>query len=212
MAVHDARLGIEDLQLAVLTILVNQLNGVIDDENARGATTDAAYQSLTGWGLGTVVAEHVAIDNFHPGHRPSMIDAPIDQYPSVAVMAYTTQQSPTNIGMDHQRDVSILLSIECLVKSDPEELDDYNVSDGEEIVERRIKRTAEAIHTVMAANRPLTGYVYDPNLEPTVTFGEVFARNDRNDGANYRFYWQGVRFQFTFIKTNKLYGVSIDQA
>lgn len=208
----DSRLGAEDVQFSVFSLLVENLNDAIDVENARqAARIDGPFETLTGRGLGTITAEHVDLANFHMGHRPSMIDAPSINYPSVTVMAYTTSPAPTNVGMDHQRDHSIVLAVECLVKSDPVPLDDDS-SDGEEVVERRVKRTGEAIAYVVAMNRDLDGYVFAPTQEPVVSWGEVFARDEVIDGTDERFFWQGVRLQYTYGKTSPIFNLNIDQA
>jgi hypothetical protein len=204
----DQRIGAEDLQFEIIRVLAENINDKLAVEETRGQALDATYEAVLHRGLVPVTLEHFELRNFHPGHRPSLIDAPVDQYPALAVMTYNVVGAPTNILSDESRDHNLLCSIECIVKSGPFDIDDgdegASKSDGEEVVDRRIKRTAEAIWAVMLQHQDLSGYSLPADVVPTITWGEVFARN--GDDGSQRYYWQGVRFQFTYSKTIPVFG------
>lgn len=208
----DARIGSEDLHWGIFQVLAANVNTVIATEETRGYVIDDAFETMTGRGLGRVSLERVDVaKNIHMGHRPSLIDAPADEYPSIAVMTYLSNQSPRNLGLDHAREAALTVSIECLVKAGPYDDDDRGISDGEEIVNRRVQRTAEAIQQVMLAKRELSGYELPDSTEPIISWGEVFAKADLSDDSAgpRRFYWQGVRLQYVYLKMKSLYGAGV---
>ena len=81
-----------------------------------------------------------------------------------------------------------------------------NGDDPEEQVDRRIKRTAEAIHKTMARHRDMNGEVVPTDRPPSVTWGDVFIRDAQvgKDSEIGRYFWQGVRFQYTYLSDSVL--------
>lgn len=208
---YDQRLGAEDLQWAVYKLLFNNLNAAIDAEAVRGQAIDAAYNTLTGRHLALVKLDRIPSLHFHMGHRPSLIESPPSEWPALTVMTYGANASPSGVGMDDADVTRLNISIECIVHSGPYDVDHNGMTlhdrdnDPEDVVERRIKRTAEAIHATIIAGRDLDGTPFFPgDNPPTTTWGEVFIRDGDAAGTDRkgRYYWQGVRFQYNYDKTS----------
>ena len=87
---YQIRLGAEDLQYLVFRSLFQNLNEYIDEEETRGQTLDDYFNQLTGRSLKKIKLERVHPNNFHLGHRPSLIEAPVDEWPAVAVMTFSS--------------------------------------------------------------------------------------------------------------------------
>lgn len=193
----DSRLGLEDLQLSIFTTIKANLLSYMADERARGVTIDAA---ATAAGVEYVSAGLEDFAKLHYGHRPSMIEAPIIEYPSMSIMTYSSSPAAPNQSADYGNSLTLRCAIEFIVKSGPYDQDDRS-GVGEDIVGRRAKRTAEAIHRLMQDHAALDGKFLPPEGPPTVTIGDIFEREEDGDtvtGA--RWYWQGVRFDYTYLK------------
>jgi hypothetical protein len=218
-----SRLGAEDLQWQVFRWMFDDLNDKIVEEAARQRQLDADFNALTGRRLVVVTVEQIDRANFHLGHRPSLIESPISDWPALAVMTYSSVPSPVNSNLDRADSNRIAVSIECIVNGSVHRVaPDGKISmqggagrgtaaipdptasfDAEEEVDRRLKRTAEAIHAVMTAHHDDGSQFVFSETPPTITFGEVFVRDatiDRDDTSG-RVLWQGVRFQYMFDKT-----------
>lgn len=196
----DQRIGAESLQLAVFRVLHENINTYLGDEQAVGNVNDVEIATVSGQPLVQVSLELVDPRYIHYGHRPSMIEAPVTEYPSVSVMAYIASPAGTNINVDYGHSVSLKVAIEMIVKSGPYQEDD-RMGEGEDIVGRRIKRTAEAVHRLMMDHQSLGGAFEPPEVAPTVTWGDIFARDeDGETSTGNRWYWQGVRMEYTYLK------------
>ena len=202
----DNRLGAESFQYRCFEALFRNINGEISVEQATGQQVDAAYNTLTGRNITPEVLEQFASANIHYGHRPSMIEAPVSEYPSLCVFSYRT--SPSGQATDNTSKLNIQIAVECIVKSDGYHEEDRS-GVGEEQVGRRIKRTAEAINNVMQKHAATQAYSVPP---PVVVWGEIFRRNEEA-GSGQAYYWQGVRLEYVFLKQNvEMIAPDIDQA
>lgn len=199
----DGRLGVENLQLAIYKNVVEHINEYIAAEETYAQTTiDTVLQSLDGdmRDVGTVTVERFETRNIHYGHRPSMIEAPIDDYPSAAVMVQNIV--PGLSAMDYGHQLSHKVAIETIVKSGPYR-EDQRDSDmlGEDIVGRRIRRTAEAFFKLMNDYNAPGGLFLPSDLPPSITFGDIFIRQeDGASGTGHRWYWQGARLDWSYAK------------
>jgi hypothetical protein len=195
----DNRLGAEDLQLAVFKTMQSYLNTYVAEEEQRGLTLDAEIAAAGGNAL------NISIEQFDPryihyGHRPSMIEAPVTEYPSMSVMAYAASPASANSSADYGHSITLRCAVEFIVKSGPYDPEDRD-GVGEDIVGRRAKRTAEAIHRLMQDHAALDGKFMPPEAPPIVTIGDIFEREEDGEtvtGA--RWYWQGVRIEFIYLK------------
>lgn len=200
----DGRVGMEDLQVQVYSIAQEQINAYVAAEETYGQALDTKLATYDDYmrEVGPVTVERFDPRNIHNGHRPSMIEAPIDEYPSMSVMTMITMPNPVNSNADYGHSLSIRMAIEAIVKSGPYREDRPDVDKiGEDIVGRRIKRTAEAIFKMMDENRAVGGLFLPPDLPPTITIGDIFVRQeDGPSGTGSRWYWQGVRIEWLFAK------------
>jgi hypothetical protein len=196
----DNRVGAEDLQLGIFKMMHEHANTYLAEEEIRGNTLDAEVATASGLDVVTTTLELFDPRYIHYGHRPSMIEAPVIEYPSMSVMSFLATPSASNLNTDYGHSFGIKCAVEVIVKSGPYDEDD-RMGDGEDIVGRRIKRTAEAIHRLMQDNPALDGRFMPPEVPPTVTWGDIFARvEDGETATGDRWYWQGVRMEYTYLK------------
>jgi hypothetical protein len=177
---------LERLQRAGLLLLVKNLNAMIDAINAEWATRDTDFFTAIGRPRQAVVVEHVAPEHFYPGHKPSLMQSPIENYPNCSVMAY--QANARSGGDDHGQQFDLRFAAEILVRS---------IVDEEEC-NCRIQRTVDAVHRVMLTDRTLGGAFHHPWEDfPAVTnISDVFVRYSDENGRGDRWYWQGGRLEF----------------
>lgn len=210
----DLRIGAEDLQWGLFQALYKNLNTKLGVEEARGQQLDSAFNTLTSRRLVIVSLDRFDPDHFHMGHRPSLIESSPDEWPALAVMTFAAGPSSLQTA-DQMTATRLTASIECITHAGPFTVNAQGKidEDGEEIVDRKIKRTAEAIHAVIAEHRYLDGYVFPDEETPTVTWGEVFVRDGRSGtDAEGRYLWQGVRLQYNYNKNSSIpFGFDLDQ-
>lgn len=197
----DNRIGAEDLQLAIYSQLFQRINDYVAAEETRGQTVvDAALTALNGRVQVPVTLELFDSGSIHFGHRPSMIEAPVERYPSMSVMTYNATPAASNATADYGHSLGLRTAIEAIVKSDGYGIDD-EAGIGEDIVNRRIKRTGEAIHKLMQDYQAPGGLFFPPETPPTIIWGDIFARDSGEDENNQRrYYWQGVRMEYIYLK------------
>lgn len=198
------RIGAEDLQWLVFKTLFRDLNAAIEEEETRGHTIDDYFNQLTGRTYKRVKLDRIRPENFHSGHRPSLIEAPPSEWPAIAVMAFNSIGGGF-AGTDRSDENIITLSVECIAHAGPFDVNSNGIvvtsddKDPEEEVDRKIKRTTEAIHTVIARNRDLDGNFAPTDSPPNIVWGDVFIRDaEVGNGEFGRYYWQGVRLQYTY--------------
>jgi hypothetical protein len=178
-----------DLTLSIgLELIGKQALGILKEGlNDELASRQADWETLDGlMGYKPITVERVAPDNFYYGHRPSLIDAPLEKYPNCAAMAYSAQPAAEGDLHDHEDVYDVSLFVELMCKSDDEG-----------VVNSRIARTADAAHAVLIADPTLKGLVVAIGNQPIVVLTDVFARPER-DGA--RFVWQGARLEYKIKK------------
>jgi hypothetical protein len=189
------RSGLEVVQTEALVVLYEQLNDALTDMEIHCAHADGLLADRLGVDVPTLTLEPIdqtprldsPFGNFYIGHRPSLIDAPIEHYPNVCVIA--DRFDPIG-GFDQGTDVLDRLRIEIMVKS----------LDGEESVNKRIVRTADAVLAVIQANTTLNGTVAGLEDQQRGFIGAVFPRESQTSYGS-RWYWQGARLDFTVRKT-----------
>lgn len=197
----DNSIGAEQLQLAIFTAIYNDINRHLATEMEKGKQLDEEFEALTRRGLVPATLEPYQPSNIHYGHRPSMVEAPASEYPGLSVMVYRAGPGTPNQTADYGHTFSLSVAIETIVKSGPYAYtDDHDPGPGEDLVGRRIKRAAEAIHALMRENAAIGGLFLPPEALPNVIWGDVFIRDDESSGVAQRYYWQGVRMEFTYLK------------
>lgn len=183
-----ASAALELLSKQSLSILYAELNDEIEAIQAVWDARDLAYvEELHGAIRARTQIELIQPENFYWGHRPSLIEAPIEGYPNVSCFAYRAARSP--VGLDQVNRKIITLSVEIMCRSE----------DSEEEVNARIARTADAVQSVLSRHPTLDGAVFQIGDEPDVTLSDLMARTDQRSGGN-RFYWQGARLEYAVEK------------
>ena len=190
----DPGTGMERIARETLVVLMDGLNEELDRLQDEWADDDEELALRRGEEPYLIELEHVAPQNFYLGNVPSLAEdnAPQDRYPNVAVMAYRSGPAATDDG-DHYSERANAVYVETMVKAAPDE--------GEEVCDRRIWRTAEAIHNVLQRDGTFNGYAYDTGPTPTCLISEVFTRpiNPR-ESSGARWFWQAARIEYTVSK------------
>lgn len=201
LLVDTSSAGLAEIQRAAFFVLFDTLNGAIDRVNDAWQTSDESFALHTDRPFVPVTMEHVDPVNFHEGHRPSLIDAPIVNYPNVAVMAYRAVPGPGTELYDHQEKYRVNLVVETMVKA--------TEAEGESFCDRRAQRMVTAVNACLMDNPTLGGAVSGFDGTPTVSVTEMFTRQDRGGDASSRgarasygpkWFWQGGRLEYAVRK------------
>lgn len=209
--------GLETVQIEAFAVLFRDLNTALAQIEAIGQNVrDARISEIIGSPVPATTLEQVdstpRIDspggNFYLGHRASLINAPITQYPNVSVISDDSTNFPA-AEWDQGNAFRNRLRVEIMVKSEA----------GEDEVNKRVQRMTDAVNAALMASRDLTGAV-GGELTMTRTFiGNVFPRKaDTSYGENW--YWQGARLDYSITKVaadpspfnGDFYAAGIDQS
>src|SRR4051794_38356702 len=155
--VDTTEIGMERIAREGLIVLIETLNDELPNQDAKWAPLDEELATLRGVPYEPIVNELVAPENFYPGHRPSLIKAPIDKYPNVSVMADRAGQAQDD-NIDQISIYNDALVIELMAKS----------STSEEEVNSLARRMAEAVNICLMSSRTLRGVVNEFQGVPTV--------------------------------------------
>lgn len=202
----DKGLGLERLQREAFLVLFKNLNQELGLLDSAWATLDQQLSVATGRDFDPITLEPVEEINFHMGHRPSLIEAPIQRYPNVSVMAY--QVRPDNQGViDQIAQIRDRLFIEVMVKSPQYETSTEEATAGqieaERIVNARIQRTTDAVNNVLQAHRTLNGTTQEIIDVPAVIISDVFPRAEKTSYGQ-PWLWQGSRLEYEVSRLSQL--------
>jgi len=194
--------GMEAIQAAAIQMLVTNLPAALAAEQASWVTADATMESVLGHGIPLPVAlETIPSQNIYPGHVPSLIEAPLHKYPNLCVLV--DQLSGDTDTLDNFWVPTAALAVEIMVKSGFYDTDDAT-GVGEEICNRRILRTVNAVATVFEQNRTLGGVV-EPFSDPQrISVSDVFVRREEKSRGP-RWFWQGARIDYNVPKIQRAY-------
>jgi|SRR6516164_1316464 hypothetical protein len=181
----DSSFSMELVGKRALWMLRENLNDELDAQQAKWMQLDGQLD------LPLTSVEHFMVENFYHGHRPSLIEAPVDRYPNCSVMAW--QATPQFSDFDQVDLFQLHMYVELMCKSDDDE--------GE--VNSRIQRSVDATHAVVMADRTLGGIISDISNTPSVLLTDVFVRSESREVSR-RFIWQGARMEYTIVKPTAL--------
>lgn len=184
-------IGLEQIQRQAFYALFEGLNDAIDQVAAAMAESDQEFATRTGRTYSETTIAHVADSEFYEGHRPSLINSPVENYPNCSVWAMSAQQSDQSEYMDHTDIFINELFVEVMVNAMPTE--------GEDTVNKRCIRTAEAAHFCLMNDQTLGGIVTAFTDMPTVNLSEVFKKKD-STGYGEDWYWQAARLDYVILK------------
>lgn len=181
-------IGIEAIQRAAFVQLYSGLNDAIARSSAFMAHSDEALATFTGRVYSPTVLEPVDPENFYEGHRPSLINAPIERYPNCSVMV--NQATPAALDLVDQADAyRCNLMVEVMVKG----------IDDEEEVNRRVNRMLEAANMVMMSDQTLGNTVNSFDSPPVIFVGDLFTRKEKTSYGS-QWLWQGARLEYGIRK------------
>jgi hypothetical protein len=157
--------------------------------NGEWAIEDDLYWAALNRGNEEWYVETIEDFNFHAGTIPSLINAPINNYPNVCTICYIA--TPPTSSDDDGELYNNVLDIEVMVKS----------INSEEEVNSRIQKTLDAVNLVFMdslENRTLNNTIPMLNA-PRMTVGDVFVRREKTAIGD-RWYWQGGSLSYTVNK------------
>ena len=183
-------IGLEIIQHRLASVIFSELNDEIDRQQDLWTQRDLDWNNLTGQEPREVLVEYVKEDNFYKGNKPSLIEAPIENYPNVAVMVYIGNPGVEII--DQASNFIVVADVEAMVKGD-----------SEEIVDARIHRMTEALHQIIVRNKGLNGATRGFENDPNVQITDNFKRREEL-GAGKNWYWQAVRLRYNIARHTNL--------
>lgn len=186
--INSPVLGLERIAREACIVLLETVNDAISEQEAYWGTLDQELATARGITYVPITLEPVESQNFYLGHQPSLLNASVDKYPNISVMA--DHAGAGGEGTDQGESYSDRLWIEIMVKS---------ATANEEEVNARIQRTVEAVNICMLSNPTLRGTIHGYEGAPSADIGEVFTRKEQTAYGN-EFVWQGARLEYTVRK------------
>jgi hypothetical protein len=184
-------IGLGQLAREGFIVLLQAVNEAIEQQNEYWKPYDEELSSLRSIDYEALEVEAVLPENFYLGHNPSLIEAPIDKYPNVAVDA-DRAGSALSDDLDQAQMFGVSLYIEFMVKSEK----------SEEEVSARAARMLDAINVCMMSNRTLRGATHELGDTPTAQLSDVFVRaGDTSYGE--RWFWRGGRLEYDVTKVSQ---------
>lgn len=173
---------------SALMQLLASVNTEIAIHASAWAARDMELDSVRGLSYSPVELEAVAYEHMYHGHIPTLIDAPLELYPNLSVMASRVSDIP-NGGWDQEGHLHrVELAVEVMVKS----------LESEENVNKRIQRTSDAVNQVILNDPTLRGLVSSTEFV-SVDVSDVFVRREEKSRGP-RWFWQGARLEYTIDK------------
>jgi hypothetical protein len=184
----DEGTGLQELGRGVFTTLFAELNDQLVVEEERWVEADEELATLLERDYEPVTIEPIPTENWHLGMRMTLVEAPVESYPNICVMAYDARDAGDDAQLDHADVFNDLVFVEVMVKAETEAL-----------ANDRCQRTADAVVKVLRRNRTLDGLVVEIPTRPRVVISDLFPR--RSDaGAGDLWWWQGARIDYTVMK------------
>lgn len=186
------RVGLAQLARAAMGVLFQTLGEAIKQENEYWVPLDEELAVIREIDYSPLVIEPVDPKNFYLGHVPSLIEAPIEKYPNVAVDADRAGSSGSD-DLDQAQTFGLNLYIEFMVKS---KKDEEEVSD-------RASRMLDAINGCMLSNRTLGGTVHEVGETPIGQLSDVFIRSSEPSYGK-PWFWRGGRIEYVVQKVAQI--------
>lgn len=187
--VSESLIGLEVVQRGAFLVLFEGLNNAITQMSNYFDTSDQELAAKTGREYVAVPVEQIDLGNFYEGHQPSLINAPMEGFPNIAVMALRVTPNEDDAVLDQATAYRTIVFVEVLVRSENNE-DETN---------KRIHRTVEAVNFCIQNNPTLGGSVSGIEGAPTIDISEVFTRKEQT-AYGPEWYWQGARIEYSAAK------------
>jgi hypothetical protein len=188
-------IGLEEIQRAAYKQLVQNLDDQLSQSEADWGPKDVQFAADTGRHHVNVTLEPIA--HYAEGHRPSLIEAPIELYPNVSVMAYEAAPD-AEASFDQLDAFNEALYVEVMVKSPTYETEEDEI-DAATIVNRRIQRTVDAVKRTISADLTLGGSQFQLKDPPSISITDAFIRREERSRGP-RWLWQGGRLEYRVTK------------
>lgn len=147
------------------------------------------------------IIPQVTLKNYYTGQKPSLVEAPLDRWPSITV--YCGNHSPAPAQPDEFGVTSIPLFIEVLCETGPiaeADLHDTEGIEAEDKVFRIAERLASAVHISVTSDPTLGGVLTGPiQGPPTVISAPPYARK-ASKGAGDNHIFTGRQLQYPALK------------
>jgi len=199
---------LERLTRAAVLLLADNTTGInveIDDQNTSwgggGELDDPQFWTALGLTDPEAQVEHIEQGNFYPGHVPSLMDAPIDKYPNLAVMANRADALPSTDDWAEQYAVGLAVEIMCRAECSSDRPSQDEDARAAELVNMRINRTVVAAHKVMMSDAARSFMSLVPKIgnTPNVITTDVFVAHQEK-GRGPRWFWQGARLDYRIVQ------------
>ncbi len=187
--INSPTLGLERVARETLIVLIETLNDELAAQEIAWAPLDEDLATRRGLTYEPTLLEPVELQNFYLGYQPSLINAEVEKYPNVSVMADRAGSAPGGEAFDHIDVYLLSLSIELMVKS----------LKSEEEVNLRVQRMADAVNICMLGNKTLRGKVSAFEGAPDVNVSEVFVMKEKK-AYGPEWVWQGARLEYVVRK------------
>lgn len=177
-------LGLEKLGREVLLRLAASVNAAIHAMTSTWSSADSDFAAAMGITYTPLVLEEIDKANMHLGHVPALIDAPIEQYPNLSVLAPDLKPLPPQSSYDQGDEYWDAFYVEMMVKD----------VDSQERVNARVQRTMEAVNQTIMIDTSFGGkYSHLELLSAGVS--DVFIRREvKSRGPEW--FWQGARLDY----------------
>jgi hypothetical protein len=183
--------GLEEIQRTVFYAFFEGMNTAQQQVDAYWQTRDQRFNVVTGRKIPAILLEPIPPQNFHEGHKPSLVLGGPETFPNIAVFANSATPSPEDGQFDQLNSWEILVTVEILVKGENE--DETN---------RRVQRAAESALLCLNRNQTLGGAVTGLTASPTVVISDLFKVASPGQGGAYKktYVWQGAQITFSVQK------------
>lgn len=185
----------ERIATEALTLLVNNVNAELTTLNTGLITHDKTVAALLKKPYIPVAPEPFKPQNCYLGHKPSLIEAPIENFPNLSVIIERVIPSEESDQFDQMHMYQDTMGVEVMVKSEKDE----------DIVTKRMLRSIEAINNVLMENRTLNGAVLEIKDTPEVIITDCFIRRKNVGGVGPDFFWQAGRIEYHVDKPAKFF-------
>lgn len=184
--------GMERVEREALIVLLETVNDALPAQIALWEELDQHLADMRGIDYEPTNLEPIPAEHFHQGYKPSLINADIEEYPNIAVICDDAGPSGGREETDQIDNYGLRLIVEVMVKADDEEL-----------CNRRIKRTADAVNICMMSNPTLRGTIHGFESTPSINLSEVFLRKEETSYGP-EWCWQGARIEYTVRKESQI--------
>ncbi len=199
-----SEIQLERLTRAAILLLADSSSGInseISNQNTAwgggGDLDDPQFWTALNQTDPEAQVEEIELENFYPGHVPSLIDAPIDKYPNLAVLTYRADAIPSADDWSEQYMVNLAVEVMCKAEGASDKPVQEADARAAELVNMRTNRTLAAAHKVLMSDgaRNFMSLVPKVGNAPNVIITDVFVRHEEK-GRGPRWFWQGARLDY----------------